>query len=119
MTLLGAHQWWAWVVVVSNAAVGLWALAAHRWPVARGRSLWWCTGAAEATVAVQIVLGAAVQARAGIEPPEYHVFYGFVALIAVALIYSYRHQLKDHLYLLYGFGGLFVMGLALRAMQLS
>jgi hypothetical protein len=34
----------------------------------------------------------------------------------VAIIYSYRHQLAQYLYLLYGLGGLFVMGLAIRAM---
>jgi hypothetical protein len=36
--------------------------------------------------------------------------------MAVAIIYSYRSQLKGKLYLLYGFGGLFLMGLGIRAM---
>jgi hypothetical protein len=39
-----------------------------------------------------------------------------VAIMAVAIIYSYRHQLKNKTYLLYGFGGLFLMGLGIRAM---
>ena len=34
------------------------------------------------------------------------MFYGFVAIIAVGIIYSYRQQMEKHLYLLYGFGGL-------------
>ena len=46
-------------------------------------------------------------------------FYGFVALISVALLYSYRTQIKPWLYLLYGFGSLFLMGLAIRAMLLG
>ena len=44
------------------------------------------------------------------------MFYGFVAIISVALIYSYRQQMERYRYLLYGLGGLFIMGLAIRAM---
>jgi hypothetical protein len=44
------------------------------------------------------------------------MFYGFVAIIAVAIIYSYRIQMRHRLYLLYGLGSLFVMGLGIRAM---
>ena len=47
---------------------------------------------------------------------QFHAFYGFVAIIAIAIIYSYRAQLKSRVYLLYGFGGLFLMGLSIRAM---
>ena len=42
-----------------------------------------------------------------------------MALFAVAIIYSYRGQLKGRLYLLYGAGGFFLMGLALRAIHLK
>jgi hypothetical protein len=44
------------------------------------------------------------------------MFYGFVAFIAVGILYSYRQQLRERVYLLYGFGGLFVMGLGIRAL---
>ncbi len=47
------------------------------------------------------------------------MFYGFVAVISVALLYSYRFQIRAWQYLLYGFGGLFLMGLGIRAMVLS
>jgi hypothetical protein len=119
VTLLELHQWWAWPVVMANGAVGVWALAAHWWPSARRRELWWATAAAQVAIAVQVVLGVATQSRTGIEAPQFHVFYGFVGLISVALIYSYRQQMRDQQYLLYGFGGLFLMGLALRAMALA
>lgn len=119
VSLSEIHSWWSWPVVIANGAVGLWALAAHRWPEARRPSLWWGTGAAQVALAVQVVLGVAVQSSTGVEAPQFHVFYGFVALIAAALIYSYRQQIRAYLYLLYGFGGLFIMGLALRAIQFA
>ncbi|MEY2996396.1 MAG: hypothetical protein RLZZ39_1221, partial [Actinomycetota bacterium] len=37
-------------------------------------------------------------------------------IMAIAIIFSYRNQMKHRLYLLYGFGGLFVMGLGIRAL---
>ena len=119
MTLRDAHADFAWVVVAANAAVGLWALGAHQWPVLRGRALWWSTLAAELTIVVQVVLGVVLVAGQDREVAQFHAFYGFVALATVGIIYSYRHQLERHLYLLYGLGGLFLMGLALRAITIS
>ena len=34
----------------------------------------------------------------------------------MGFLYSYRQQLKHRLYLLYGLGGIFIMGLGIRAM---
>ena len=110
------HEAWAWVMILSNALAGVWALAAHRFVVLRSRALWWFTGAAELTVFVQVVLGVVMVNKYKVEFPQFHAFYGFVAIIAVAIIYSYRAQLKSRVYLLYGFGGLFLMGLGIRAM---
>jgi hypothetical protein len=67
-------------------------------------------------VFVQVGLGVGLVAGQDIKAPQFHMFYGFVAIIAVGIIYSYRQQLRHRLYLLYGLGGLFVMGLAIRAM---
>jgi hypothetical protein len=104
------------VVVIGNALAGGWALAAHAWPVLRSRALWWFTLAVEAAIFVQVGLGVAAMQAEGYEPQQFHMFYGFVALVAVGLLYSYRAQLRHRLYLLYGFGGLFLMGLGIRAM---
>jgi len=103
-------------MIVGNGLAGLWALAAHRVTSLRSRALWWYTALAQATVFVQVILGVAVVNRDKIEYPAFHAFYGFVAVIAIAIIYSYRAQLRSRVYLLYGFGGLFVMGLGIRAM---
>lgn len=113
------HEANAWFVVLANAAVGVWALAAHRWEPLRRRELWVATIVAEAAIAVQVVLGVALQAGGDTHLDDFHAFYGFVAFATVGIIYSYRNQLRAHRYLLYGGGGLFLMGLALRSMQFS
>ncbi|MFM8553240.1 MAG: hypothetical protein ACKOBO_01290 [Acidimicrobiales bacterium] len=110
------HESWAWVVIIGNALAGVWALAAHRVPQLRSRALWWFTGLVEFAVFVQVALGVYMVNRHGLAFPQFHAFYGFVAIIAVAILYSYRAQLKSRVYLLYGFGGLFLMGLGIRAM---
>ena len=65
---------------------------------------------------VQVGLGVGLVAGQRIKAPQFHMFYGFVAIIAVGIIYSYRAQLRHRIYLLYGLGGLFVMGLGIRAL---
>lgn len=104
-------------MIAGNGLAGCWALAASRFPAARRRELWWFSAAAQVAVLVQVVLGVELVAGQDHEAEQFHMFYGFVAAITVAIIYSYRHQLRHRLYLLYGLGGLFVMGLGLRALQ--
>jgi hypothetical protein len=103
-------------MIIGNGLAGLWALVAHKNIALRSRALWWFTGIAQVAVFTQVVLGVAVVNRDKIEYPAFHAFYGFVAIIAIAIIYSYRAQMKSKMYLLYGFGGLFIMGLGIRAM---
>ena len=106
------------MVVVGNGLAGVWALAAHWRPALRVRPLWWFTAAVEVAIFVQVGLGVAYQRADGIEPTSFHTLYGFASLFAVGIIYSYRLQLKGKLYLLYGLGGLFLMGMGIRAMVL-
>ncbi len=115
MTVSELHITWAWVVIVSNAVAGLWALGAHWLAPLRVRPLWWSVVAAELTIFVQVILGVWMLAVQDIQTTDFHVFYGFVALITVAILFAYRSQLRAWLYLLYGLGGLFLMGLGLRA----
>ena len=115
-TLNNLHTNWAWVVIIANGLAGIWALTAHKLVALRTRALWWYTGVAEATMFVQVILGVIMVNRDKAVFPAFHAFYGFVAIIAIAIVYSYRAQLKGRVYLLYGFGGLFIMGLGIRAM---
>jgi hypothetical protein len=70
-------------------------------------------------VFVQVIIGAVLVGHYKVPLPKFHAFYGFVGIIAVSIIYSYRAQMKHRLYLLYGFGSLFVMGLGIRAMLIA
>jgi predicted transporter len=119
VTLREIHADFAWVVVATNAAVGLWAMAAHWQTVLRTRWLWTATVVAELTIVVQVCLGVALVAVQDLEVAQFHAFYGFVALATIGIVYSYRQQVQEHLYVLYGLGGLFLMGLALRAIAIS
>jgi hypothetical protein len=109
------HAVVGWILIVSNGLAGAWALAAHRYHWLRHRALWWLTAFAEIIVFVQIGLGVVLQRASDIDPSSFHVFYGFVAGFAVMIIYAYRSQLEPWKYLFYGGGGLFLMGLGLRA----
>ena len=106
-------------MIIGNGLAGAWALGAYWWPVLRTRALWWFTVFAELAVFVQVALGVGLVAGQHRKVPQFHLFYGFVAIIAVGLIYSYRQQLRYRIYLLYGGGGLFVMGLAIRALLVA
>lgn len=118
-TTRSIHEGWAWVVIIGNGLAGLWALGANWLTPLRTRALWWFIGAAELTVFVQVVLGTIMVSKYKVPLPEFHAFYGFVGIIAIAIIYSYRMQMQHRLYMLYGFGSLFVMGLGIRAMLVA
>jgi hypothetical protein len=77
-------------VIIGNGLAGLWSLGAWRLPSLRTRALWWFTVIAELTVFVQVALGVELVAGEKIEAVQFHMFYGF--------------------------GGLFVMGLGIRAL---
>ncbi len=104
---------------MANGVAGGWALGAHWHLGLRSRALWWFTVLAELAIFVQVGIGVWLVAGDDREVEQFHMFYGFVALMAVAIIYSYRHQLSSRRYLLYGGGGLFLMGLGIRAMLVS
>ena len=83
--------------------------------------MWWFTVFVEVAVFVQAALGVGLVAGQKIKAPQFLLLYGFVAIISVGLIYSYRQSpsMRQRLYLLYGGGGLFIMGLGIRAMLVA
>ncbi|CAN5165674.1 hypothetical protein BH18ACT4_BH18ACT4_00740 [soil metagenome] len=106
-------------MIVGNGLAGLWALSAHWWASLRTRALWWFVVAAEVAIFVQAGLGVGLVTGEGIEPPQFHLFYGFVAIIVVGILYSYRTTspwVRQRAYLVYGLGSFFLMGLGIRAL---
>ena len=110
-----AHTVLAWVTVAANGIVGLWATAAHWVEPLRHRALWVCIAVAQTLLFVEVGLGVLRLNQLEGDPPQFHTFYGFLTLVAVAILYGYRVQLRHLQYLLYGGGSLFIMGLAIRA----
>jgi hypothetical protein len=116
LALLNWHRWLAWGLVAANAVAGAWALVAHVEPRLRGRLLWGAIAIAQLFALAQAVSGSILMARYDLEPARLHALYGFSALIAVGILYSYRTStfMRGKEYLLYGAGCLFIMGLGLR-----
>ncbi len=111
------HSVNAWLFIVANGLVGIWALAADRWPRFRGRAGWIAIGIAEAIVVAQVFLGVAIVMRNEVDNDQ-HQLYGFAAFASVGLIYAYRNEMKERPYLLYGVGSLWLMGLGIRGVFL-
>ena len=118
MSLRNLHIALGWALVAANGLVGTWALAAHRAEALRHRALWPATAVAEVLIMVQVVVGVVNMQVNDLEVTGVHLFYGFVSAFAVGIIYSYRQQLEQWRYLLYGFGGLFLMGMGLRSIYI-
>lgn len=117
----GLHDVNTWLLIGANAAVGAWCLAAYRWRELAGRPMWIAVIVAQLTTFVQAVSGALLANQAGVELDDMHALYGFSAVIAVGIMYSYRTSpfLRGKDTLLYGFGSWFVMGLGLRNVVLG
>lgn len=113
------HSALAWVVVFANGLAGLWCLGAHWVEQLRSPWEWRFVAVAQALLFVQVVLGVARLNQLEGSAPQEHTLYGFLTLIAVAILYGYRSQLSHVRHLLYGGGSLFIMGLAIRAMLLD
>ena len=115
------HEVGAWVLIVTNAVAGIWALAAHRYRGLRGWPLWAAVAVAQLTTFAQAITGTILIARDDLEPGRLHALYGFSAVIAVAILYSYRTSpsMRGKQYLLYAAGSLFIMGLGLRELVLA
>jgi hypothetical protein len=117
--LLDIHREWGYAAIVANFLAGAYTLSAWKWPRLRTRWLWWPTIVAEAMMLVQVLLGVLLVSVQDFKPQRFHMFYGFVAFISIGLLYSYRYvwRAANRMELAYGLGGIFIMGLGLRALS--
>lgn len=112
------HELLAWAVILLGGFAGAWATAAHWVESLRSSLLWIVHHVFHLLVAIQVALGAITVGFGDVEADQNHMFYGFLTFAGVGIIIGYRH-LSEYKYLLYGLGGLFVMGLAIRALLLN
>jgi len=79
--------------------------------------VWIATIFAEGAIMLQVFTGVIMVSGKDYVAPRFHMFYGFVAFITVGLLYSYKYVWKARgwMELAYGLGGLFIMGLGIRA----
>ena len=108
--------------MIGNGLAGVWALGAHWLEPLRTRALWWFTILVEVAIFVQAGLGVALVNVEKIDPPQFHLLYGFAGIIAVGIIYSYKTSspwVRQNIYLVYGGIGLFLMGCGIRAMLVA
>jgi hypothetical protein len=115
-----AHLVNAWLLIGINAVAGVWCLAATRWPAISGRPMWITVGVSQIAACTQAVFGALLARSEDIEIDDMHMLYGFSAIVAVGILYSYRGSpfMQGKTTVLYGFGCLFIMGLGLRNLAL-
>ncbi|MEZ7961698.1 MAG: hypothetical protein QMC04_07170 [Ilumatobacter sp.] len=119
-TLQTLHTQLGWFLIVSNALVGCWSMAAQYVPILRRSGLWWAIGVAQISVFAAAIVGVLLVSRYELELEDFHALYGFTTIVAVGILYSYRTSpfIKDKQYALYGCGSLFIMGLGIRALFL-
>jgi Co/Zn/Cd efflux system component len=109
------HANWFYVTVVSTGLVGVWGLGMAVMKKTPGRAFGVARGLAIAAVLIQVGAGV-ILFNSGIVPGNaFHMFYGVVASITLAIVYVYRAQMARKPALSYGLLLLFVMGLGFRA----
>ena len=112
------HAFWGYLVIAINGLSGLYALAAFRWHSLRNKFVWIAVVVAELALMAQVTMGAILMSGSNYKGlPALHMFYGFVGFITVGLLYSYRYvfRAKNRMEFAYGLGGLFLMGVGIRA----
>ena len=109
------HSVFAYVAIAVNGVAGLLAIVAWRVPEIRGRWLWWVILVAQGAMMLQVLVGVVLQTSDDYRAPGFHMFYGFLAFLAVGFAYQYRFQMRGRREMLYGLAGLFLMGLGIRA----
>ena len=62
-SLYDVYRTGLWGQVGVNAAAGVWALAAHRWPAVRNRALWVVTVVAQLVVTANVVMASVLLAQ--------------------------------------------------------
>ena len=114
-TVVRFHEQWFFVAIAATGIVGLWGLITAIAKRELPKAFIWARGIAIATMLIQVGAGV-ILFNSGIVPGNaFHMFYGIVASITLAIAYVYRAQMARKPALSYGLLLLFVMGMGFRA----
>ena len=102
---------------MANAATGVAGLVAWQRPELRGRWLGPATAVAHAALLVQVTTGAIVEGSTAHAVDRIHIFYGFLAFVTVGIAAASRDHMRGRQEMFLGLISLFLMGVALRAIQ--
>ncbi len=113
--MLGFHENWFWIAVVSTGVVGGWGVTLAALGRPAGRVFLAARSVAIGAMLVQVGAGLVLWGQGRRPADGFHVFYGVVIAFTLSFAYLYRAQLARKTALGYGLLLLFVMGLGLRA----
>lgn len=113
--MLGFHENWFYVAVISTGVVGLWGLVLGLRRSPAPRAFLVARSGAIAAMLIQVGAGLVLWGQGRRPGDGFHVFYGVVIVATLSFAYIYRIQLERRPALGYGLLLLFVMGLGLRA----
>lgn len=108
------HNIVAWLIVFANIFSGFYAICAHIYVRLRTISVWRVAIFAQSLFFLQAILGVMLIQGRQDQLNDLHMIYGFFPLAAIAFVFAYKSQMDEWRYLLYGFTGLFLAGMALR-----
>jgi hypothetical protein len=77
--------------------------------------VWGVTFVAEVAMLAEVLSGVTLASSDRYTAARFHVFYGVLVFITIALAFSYRKSMGSRAFLYYGLVSLFVMGLGIRA----
>jgi hypothetical protein len=113
--MLALHANWFYVAVGTTGVAGVWGLVLAIRKQPPNRAFTTARSIAVVAMLVQVGLGLVMYGQGHRPDDAFHVFYGVVIAVTLAIVYVYRSAMARRPALAWGLLLLFVMGLGLRA----
>lgn len=116
--LLRFHHDMAYLSILINFLAGIWMLVSLKWKNLKRKKnffapvyVGWLAIAIQGFLGISLFMsGSEVESTKG-----FHYFYGFIAMMTAAILFSYSKTLGSKKILIYGISSLFLAGLGTRA----
>jgi len=112
------HYDMAFATIFINFGAGIWMLVSLKWKHLKRKKYFYApVYAGWLTIAVQGFLGISLfMTGSEVETTKgFHYFYGFIAMMTAAILFSYSKTLGSKKILIYGISSLFLAGLGIRS----